>query len=59
MELILEDVLLSSEDGLVQSGDKIWFHFQKYPWDLSNQEKNPKAGEHYSHIKARLKLGTI
>tara|TARA_B100000579_G_C22758694_1_gene817830 strand:+ start:16 stop:915 length:900 start_codon:yes stop_codon:yes gene_type:complete len=57
MELILEDALLSSEDGLVQSGDNIWFHFQKYPWNLSNQKKNPHAGEHYRHIKARLSLG--
>jgi len=35
MPLILEDALLSAADGLVQSGSKIWFHFQKYPWDLA------------------------
>jgi len=39
MPLILEDALLSAADGLVQSGSKIWFHFQKYPWDLASRNK--------------------
>ena len=46
MQLILENALLSAEDGLVQSGNQIWFHFQKYSWDFSCQEKNPGAGKH-------------
>ena len=57
MQLILENTLLSAEDGLVQSGDRIWFHFQKFPWHLSNPENNPAAGEHHRHIEARLSLG--
>ena len=57
MQLILENALLSAEDGLVQSGDRIWFHFQKFPWHLSNPENNPAAGEHRRHIEARLSLG--
>ena len=57
MQLILENALLSAVDGLVQSGNQIWFHFQKYPWHLSNPEKNPPAGEHRRHIEARLSLG--
>ena len=57
MQLILENTLLSAEDGLVQSGDQIWFHFQKFPWHLSNPENNPAAGEHRRHIEARLSLG--
>ena len=57
MPLILENVLLSAADGLVQSGSQIWFHFQKYPWDLSHPELNPGAGEHRRHIEARLTLG--
>ena len=57
MQLILENALLSADDGLVQSGNQIWFHFQKYPWHLSNPEKNPPAGEHRRHIEARLSLG--
>ena len=57
MQLILENTLLSAEDGLVQSGDRIWFHFQKFPWHLSNPENNPAAGEHRRHIEARLSLG--
>ena len=59
MQLILENALLSAEDGLVQSGNQIWFHFQKYPWDLSNLEKNPIAGKHRRHIEARLSQGFI
>ncbi|MDP6743423.1 MAG: glycosyltransferase family 61 protein [SAR324 cluster bacterium] len=57
MQLILENALLSAEDGLVQSGNQIWFHFQKYPWHLSNPEKNPIAGKHRRHIEARLSQG--
>ena len=57
MQLILENALVSAEDGLVQSGDRIWFHFQKFPWHLSNPENNPAAGEHRRHIEARLSLG--
>ena len=57
MQLILENALLSADDGLVQSGDRIWFHFQKFPWHLSNPENNPAAGEHRRHIEARLSLG--
>ena len=57
MQLILENALLSAEDGLVQSEDQIWFHFQKYPWHLSNSEKNPATGEHRRHIEARLSQG--
>ena len=57
MQLILENALLSADDGLVQSGNQIWFHFQKYPWHLSNPEKNPPAGEHRRHIEARLSQG--
>jgi len=54
MPLILEDALLSAADGLVQSGSKIWFHFQKYPWDLACPEQNPGVGEHRRHIETRL-----
>ena len=54
MPLILENVLLSPADGLVQSGSQIWVHYQKYPWDLSHPELNPVAGEHSRHIEARL-----
>ena len=57
MQLILENALLSAEDGLVQSGNQIWFHFQKYPWHLSNPENNPASGEHRRHIEARLSQG--
>jgi hypothetical protein len=57
MPLILEDALLSAADGLVQSGSKIWFHFQKYPWDLALQEQNPGVGEHRRHIETRLTQG--
>jgi capsular polysaccharide biosynthesis protein len=57
MQLILENALLSADDGLVQSGNKIWFHFQKFPWYLSNLGKNSVTGEHRRHIEARLNQG--
>ena len=57
MQLILENALLSANDGLVQSRNQIWFHFQKFPWHLSNPLKNPVTGEHRRHIEARLSRG--
>ena len=57
MLLIIKNALVSAEDGLVQSGDQIWFHFQKFPWHLSNLGKNPAAGEHRRNIEARLSQG--
>ena len=57
MQLIIENALLSADDGLVQSGNKIWFHFQKFPWYLSNSGKNSATGEHRRHIEARLSKG--
>jgi capsular polysaccharide biosynthesis protein len=57
MQLIIENALLSADDGLVQSGNKIWFHFQKFPWYLSNSGKNSVTGEHRRHIEARLSKG--
>ena len=57
MSLILENALLSAADGLVQSGNRIWFHFQKYPWHLSCPEQNPGDGEHRRYIEARLHQG--
>ena len=57
MPLILKEALLSAADGLVQSGSKIWFHFQKYPWDLTCPELNPCVGEHRRNIEHRLTKG--
>ena len=57
MTLKVENAFLCGADGLVQSGDKIWFHFQKYPWDLSCQEKNLGAGKHRRIIESRLRKG--
>ena len=57
MTLIVENAFLCGADGLVQSGAQIWFHFQKYPWDLFCQEKNPGAGKHRRIIESRLRKG--
>jgi len=57
MTLPLENVLLSAYDGLVQSGNQIWYHFDKYTWDLSQSEKNPVDGEHKRKIESRLLKG--
>ncbi len=57
MSLILEEALLSGADGLVQSGSKIWFHFQKYPWDLARPEQNPGVGDHRRSVEKRLSHG--
>ena len=57
MALIVENAFLCGSDGLVQSGDKIWFHFQKYPWDLSFQGNNPASGIHRRVIESRIRKG--
>ena len=57
MPLIVENAFLFGADGLIQSGDQIWFHFQKYPWHLSCQEKNPGTGMHRRIIESRLRKG--
>ncbi|MBS1254883.1 MAG: hypothetical protein MAG581_00679 [Deltaproteobacteria bacterium] len=57
MSLKLENVLLCGADGLVQSGQNIWFHFQKYPWDLTCPENNPGPGKHRRIIESRLRKG--
>ena len=53
----LENVLLSASDGLVQSGNKIWYHFDKYTWDLSLSEKNLLKGEQWRQIESRIAKG--
>ena len=40
--LLLEDVLLDARDGLVLSKQQLWYHFQRFPWDLENPEENPQ-----------------
>ena len=57
MPLIVENAFLCGTDGLVQSGDQIWFHFQKYPWDLSFQGKNFGVGKHRRIIESRIRKG--
>ena len=57
MPLIVENAFLIGADGLIQSGDQIWFHFQKYPWNLSCQGKNPIKGMHRRIIESRLRKG--
>ncbi|MBG56083.1 MAG: hypothetical protein CL935_03000 [Deltaproteobacteria bacterium] len=57
MPLIVENAFLCGSDGLVQSGDQIWFHFQKYPWDLSFQGNNPASGIHRRVIESRIRKG--
>ncbi len=57
MTLIVENAFLCGSDGLVQSGDKIWFHFQKYPWELSLPEGNPATGMHRRVIESRIRKG--
>jgi len=57
MILPLENVLLSAEDGLVQSVDQIWYHFDKYTWNLSEPEKNSGHGEQRRIIESRLEKG--
>ena len=44
--LVLQDALLSSPDGLVQQQNRLWFHFQKYPWSLDSPDTNPSSGDH-------------
>ena len=57
MTLIVENAFLCGEDGLVQSRDELWFHFQKYPWNLSCQGKNSVTDKHRRIIESRIKKG--
>ncbi len=57
MSLIVDNAFLLGADGLIQSGDQIWFHFQKYPWNLSCQKKNPGSGMHRRIIESRIRKG--
>ena len=57
MTIPLENVLLSAADGLVQSGDQIWYHFDKYTWNLSISEKNSVDSKQRSIIASRLVKG--
>ncbi len=57
MSLIVDNAFLLGADGLIQSGDQIWFHFQKYPWNLSCQKKNPGYGMHRRIIESRIRKG--
>ena len=55
--LVLQDALISSPDGLVQQQDLLWFHFQKYPWNLDDPDANPSSGDHRRHLEQRLAEG--
>ena len=37
--LLLEDVLLDARDGLVRCKQQLWYHFQRFPWNLENPEE--------------------
>ena len=50
----VKDALLDSSDGLVLTGKRIWFHFQRFPWDLDQKENNPFHGEQYRQVTRRL-----
>jgi len=55
--LVLQDVLLSSPDGLVQQQNRLWFHFQKFPWSLDAPSTNPDSGDHHRLLHQRLAEG--
>ena len=55
--LVLQDALLSSPDGLVQQQNRLWFHFQKYPWSLDSPDTNPSSGDHQRLLQQRLVKG--
>ena len=55
--LLLEDVLLDARDGLVHCKQQLWYHFQRFPWNLENPEENPKFGEHSRQVRSRINQG--
>ena len=55
--LLLEDVLLDARDGLVRCKQQLWYHFQRFPWNLENPEENPKFGEHSRQVRLRISQG--
>ena len=48
---------LSSPDGLVQQQNRLWFHFQKIPWNLDTPNANPPSGNHHRILHQRLAEG--
>ena len=57
--LPLDEAYVSGFDGLVQQGSKLYFHFQRYDWDLLHPENNPPSGEHQRRVGRRLLEGGI
>lgn len=55
----LDKAYIDGTDGLVQHNQKLYYHFRKYEWDLSNLENNPKTGEHKRRVERRLGAGKI
>ena len=55
----LDNAYVCGSDGLVQHNHKLYYHFQKYDWDLENAENNPKTGEHKRRVVRRLEDGKL
>ncbi len=55
--LIVRDAVLCAIDGTVQTGNKLWHHFQRFPWHLDQPELNPRFGEHRRQVLLRLSRG--
>ena len=56
----LHDVVVDTSDGLVFTGESLYFHFGRYPWNLREPEANPQHCEHQRRVEKRLcnyKLG--
>jgi len=55
----LHNAFLCAEDGLIQHQEKLYYHFQRYDWDLAHPERNPKHGEHKRRVERRLEAGAL
>ncbi|MGK5091716.1 glycosyltransferase family 61 protein [Deltaproteobacteria bacterium TL4] len=56
-EFPLQKACLDAKDGLVQHENQLFFHFQRYLWDLGHPENNPKDCEHQRRVESRIKEG--
>ncbi len=54
--MVIENAILFAHDGLVKTRDTLYFHYQKYLWDLSHPTNNPKDCEHQRRVEHRIQL---
>lgn len=50
----LKNAVLYAEDGLVETEDRLYYHFDLFDWDLQHDQNNPGESEHRRRVLRRL-----